>query len=124
MSIHDRWKFSWKSSRGGVVTKEAPSIVVNIKGESGNADVRFFQYEDFVNEPISSLDFSQKSTNALKRGKIDTIGDLILQYDALPRKRGIGVVTINNIGTVLLGAYLKYINEKHPDKLSEVIVER
>ena len=88
MTIHERYPFVWKESRKKVRITETEQAEINL-----------------MNAEITVLDLNTRSYNALKRGAVNTIGDLIGRWETLGRLHGVGENCINEIKNLLL-AYL------------------
>lgn len=93
MSIHDRYPFVWKESRKKATEEKVETKVVNV-----------------LKSEVAVLDLKTRSYNALKRGAINTIGDLIDSWDRLPRTRNVGETSIKEI-KAKLRVYLIANNE-------------
>lgn len=92
MTIHERFPFTWKESRKKKVEDNKKNY-------------------DTYKESIEVLDLKARSYNALKRGAINTIGDLINARDRLPRIRNIGDKSAEEI-YIKLSIYLNEIVER------------
>lgn len=84
-SIHDRWVFTWRESRKKPTPKPETRDVLNVS--------------------ISMLDLPTRSFNALMQGKIDTVEKLITNWKSIPRLKGIGAMSVDNI-RAKLASYL------------------
>lgn len=77
MSIHDRWVFTWRESR----KKPAPVV----------------QTPDTLNKSIETLDLSMRCHNVLMKNKIDTIEKVISNLNRIPKLKGIGWKSVEEI---------------------------
>ena len=79
MTIHERYPFTWKSDKKAI--KEP------VKKKPVDIDV---------------LDLSPRAYNALKKGAVNTVEELISLGDKLGRMRNVGAKTVTEIQTKLL----------------------
>lgn len=95
MTIHERYPFTWKSSRTNYVILP---------------DEQRVPEKNALSQDIMILDLSPRCYNALKRSAINTIEDVINKWDNLSGIRKVGVNSVIEIKDKMT-TYLKSIGK-------------
>lgn len=78
------------------------------------------------NVDIEILDLSPRALNALKRGKIFTLGDLMEKWDVFPRFRNVGKNTIKEVRSALFNYNIENATDEQLERFIDQfrIIER
>ncbi len=75
-------------------------------------NVELFVTKELRETPLEGMDFSNRSRNALMRMECKTIGDVIDQWNRLPRIRGLGSGSIKEIKNAVVEESLEYLSDR------------
>ena len=71
--------------------------------------INFYMHSDLCATDISVLGLNENTKNTLKRNRIDTIGDILANYDRLPQIKNLGNKKLTEVHTKLFDTYVNYL---------------
>ena len=99
------------------------NTVLKVVAENGNVKFPIIERKSFLETDIFSLDLDTRSSNALKRNKLNTVKDVFDNLNAIPKFRGCGAKSINRILYGICSAYYEKLNPEEKEKYLLKIVE-
>ena len=114
MTIHERFPFKWKQSRApkaGTVSKPTGVIIIR----SLDREIKFYLYDEFLEKEIAVLALSFRSENALRRSSVNTLKDVVNNWERLQFIRAIGVKSVTEIKSKFVDYYLEWLETHHPE---------
>ena len=120
MTIHERFPFSWKSSKYPVPKKKNDFIKVVL--DVDDKQLKMIIYGDYLDREIEMLGLSNRSHLALKRNAVNTIKDLIDRYDKLAEIKNLGKKSVGEIKSKLFNDYIEWFETKYPDQKESIFI--
>ena len=136
MNVIERYPIVWRNSRKGTYSRSLKSDNVNptIKCDVAIVTMRygnetkytickkykFFKYDEIANMSVEMLGLGTRGENALRRHRIQTLGELADRIDEVPKMKGLGVACLTEINDGLRALYMRWMREHHPDQIKDI----
>ena len=117
MTIHERFPFKWVQNRPpkkDSATKPSTTMIIH----SSNDDIKLYLYSDFLEREVEMLGLSHRSELALKRRSVNTLQDIVDNWEQIHTFKNIGTKSVTEIKSKFVENYLEWTEKNHPELLN------